>query len=597
MKRVSVLCVVAVLMASAVAYGQTPPVDRLPEGVVAVIESPNLTLLEQGLAGFVQQVSPETLVPPIGMMLVAQALKTGDPLSVDMQQPFRVVVLAPPRHTSPVLVCSVPDAGRYLSSLEGTMLQKQADEGNVHIYADGGQQFVVGTAGTQVAVSNDVEAVKTVVGLIEGGSLPAGPLFEDCDLGAAVRVKKLLDALDAMGQNPFEQVRQNLPSPDSMAPGVGMNAQQGMKMLKAELDAAEAIAGQVDALNLAIALKPDAIVVTSYMRPVAGSGLANYVASVPEGDLELLRYVPADSVAVVGLKIGDLGPFMNWYAGFMEATMPTAGEGTPMPAFVDLMRKSASLMGHELALGFAIGEQGHLRVVEAAAITDPAAMQEFVQQAVQQMPGLMARYEQMGMKMSFNVTPNALSYGGHDLTELDFGIQFVPVAGMPGGEQMAAMQQKMIELMYGPEMKGYWTYLDGNLVYVQGDGALDCLKQVIDGAIRPAAGSDRLAEATMGMPSGPRSVAYFSLSDFANWMVKVVQAVVAQQAGQVPPQLAAMKFDAGPAIGGASWVADGVVRKQCRIPVAAVRPIVAGIQKAVATPAPVPAPAAVEQTP
>jgi len=591
MKKASVLCVVAVLMASAVAHGQTSALDKLPEGVVAVVESPNVMVLDQNVAEFLQQVSPGAAAPPLSMMLPAAAFKTQDPFSVNMQAPVRVVLLAPPRHMAPVLVYSVPDAARYLDSLVDS-LEKQRDEGDVHVYSEWGRPVVIGTSGAQAALSNDVEAVKSVLGLIESGALPAGPLFGDCALGAGVRLKTLLDGLNTMGQNPFDMIRQSLPMAAGMGAQPGMDPEQGMKILMAELDAVESIAGQMDSLTITLALRGDAIVGTSQMRPVAGSGLSNYMASVPAQDLELLRYVPADSVAVWGTKLGDLGPLMNWYAGFMELLIPATGEGSPAAPLADLMRESASLVGGELAVGIAIGEQGRLTVYEAAAVKDPAAMEAMIEQSMQLVPDLMSAYEQMGMKMAFNVQRNALSYAGHDISKFEFDMQFTPVEGVPGAGQVAAMQQKMMDLMYGEEKSGYWTYLDSNLVYVQGDGALDALKQVIDGAIRPAAGSDRLAEATIGMPSGATSVGYVSLSGLANWGVGLAKAVVEEQMGQVPPELAAVEFGPSPPIGGATWIANGVEQTQWRIPVASVRVIAEGIQKAMTAPQPMMAPAA-----
>jgi len=595
MKRASVLCAVAVLMASAVAHGQTSALDRLPAGVVAVVESPNVMILDQNVAEFLQQVSPGAAVPPLSMMLPAAAFKTQDPFSVNMQAPVRLVVLAPPHHKAPVLVYSVPDVARYLDSLAG--LQKQRDEGNVHVYTEGGEPVVIGTAGTQAALSNDVEAVKSVLGLIEGGALPEAPLFGDCGLGAGVRLKGLLDGLDAIGMNPFEMIRQSLPSPadmpspTDMPSHTGMDPQQAMNILKAELDAVESIAGQINTLSLTLALRGDAIIGTSQMRPVAGSGLSNYMASVPTGNLQLLRYVPVDSVAVWATKLGDLGPLMDWYAGFLEVVMPAMGAESPAVPLGDLVRESVSLVGDELAVGVAIGEQGRLTFYEVAAITDPAGMDDMIEQAMQQVPDLMAGYERMGMKMAFDVQRNALSYAGHDISKFEFDMEFAPVEGVPGAEQMAAMQQKMMELMYGEQKSAYWTYLDSNLVYVQGEGALDALKQVIDGAVRPAAGSDRLAEAMTDMPSRATAVGYVSLSNLATCIVGIARAAAMEMTGQVPPQLAAMQFEPGPPIGGAAWVSEGVVRKQWRIPAASVRVIVEGIEKAVAAPQPMPAPA------
>lgn len=591
MKKASVLCVAVTLVVSAVAHGQSPAIERLPDEVVLVAEVGDIGSFSQKLAGLAGQIEPAFMMPPVVQMIPAMVLKTMDPFSVKLQEPLQVVILKPPLHTSPVLVFGVADPVRYLDSLM-PHIQKVRQEGNVHVFRESppdqglgggdageGEPLIIGLVGDRAAMGQHIEAVTSVVALMEVGSLPPSRLFEDGDVGVAVRPKTLLDALDAAGQNPFNFVRQMMLPMMAMGAAPGMDGQQLLAVLNAELDAAETLVRQLDAMSVAIGLGQDDIVFTTRVRPVEGGGVSNYVASVPSGDLDLLRYMPADSSAVFALKLGDLGPFLEWYGEILQVFMPAAVEADAVEALVALLRESSDILGTEMAVAF--GGEDSLRLVEALAVKDAARIEGMITEGLVHSEAMLTAMGEAGFKMSFTVQRNAVSHAGHAINSVQFDFEFVPVEGMPGAEQVAAMQQSMMDLMYGKERKGYWTYLGDALVYAQGDGALDLLKQIIDGAVAPAAGSDRLASALMGMPAGPTAAGYLCLSDLGNWVVGLARQAVATAGGEVPPELAALRFESGPPIGFASWITDdNVVEKRLRIPVAAIRSIVVGIQRA-----------------
>lgn len=592
MKKASVLCVAVTLLVSAVAHGQSPAIERLPDGVVLVAEVGDITSFDQNLAGLIRQIDATAMVPPVGQMIPAMVLKTMDPFSVNLQEPFRVVILKPPLHTSPVLVFGVADPVRYLDSLM-PHIQKERQEGNVHVFRESapdqglgggdageGEPLIIGLVGDRAAMGQHIEAVTSVVALMEGGSLPPSRLFEDGDVGVAVRPKTLLDALDAAGQNPFDLLRTMLPMA-TMRAGPGMDPQQMMAMLNAELDAVEALVRQLDAMSLTIGLGQDDIVFTTRMRPVEGGGVSNYVASVPGGDLDLLQYMSADSMALIGGKLGDLGPFLEWYGGILETFMPGPAEPGSVEAWKAIMRESADVLGGEFAIAIGGGEQGALGITEAFMVKDPAQMDKLIDGFIALSQDLLAGYAQMGMKMEFQVHRDAVSHAGRDITIMEFDFQFAPVEGMPGAEGIAAMQQSMMDLMYGKERKAYSTYLDDAMIYTLGDGALDALKGIIDGLARPAADSDKLAEALTGMPPQPIAVGYLYLGEIADLIIRFARTAIAGTGQEVPSELESIRFESGPPIGFASWITDdNVVEKRLRIPVAAIRSIVVGIQRA-----------------
>ncbi|MCK4375523.1 MAG: hypothetical protein KAX19_09345, partial [Candidatus Brocadiae bacterium] len=219
MKRASVLCAVLLLLGSAVASGQPSAAQKLPQEVLVFAEVGNLVSFQQKITDLAVQIDPDAVVDDLTEEMPEDAMKTVDPSTVDLRKPFHVVILEVEQISEPVFVFTVTDPARYLDSLIPE-LDEEGEEDGIHVYFEApggfgagdewGNPLAIGIVGNRAALGSDVEAVKKAVALMEAGALAAEPLFADADMGGMARLRRLLDALDAQDQNPFDLLRRQI---------------------------------------------------------------------------------------------------------------------------------------------------------------------------------------------------------------------------------------------------------------------------------------------------------------------------------------------------------------------------------------------------
>jgi hypothetical protein len=509
-----------------------------------------------------------------------------------MTKPFEGVVLAPPSHRELVLIFSVTDSARYLDSLKD--LVKQKDEDGVHTYTtgggpsgqeapqaapQGGKVVAIGIEGNRAALGQDAEAVKKVLALIKAGSFSAEPTFKGSDVGGTVRLKALLDAMDAEGKNPFAAMKQSFAKMPQMGAAPGMNVS---KMLSAYVDALEALARQVDTATDRLSIDKTAIAASFAMQPVAGSGIAKYLSQASGGELELLKYLPAGAMVVVDGKVGDLTPLSEWYAKIVTSILPEESQAA-VKAMTDLMQESAANLGNEIAMSVSQSAEGPLLLESATKVKDVSVMKRIVESLPARMQGFMEAQKAMGLTMTVKVSPNPISYAGLQISEWEYHYDF-NVQPQPGpfGAQQAAMQKAMISAFWGADVKAYCTFKDNTVLFAQGAGSLEALKGIIDGKTKSVADSEALAAALQGMPAKPVAEGYISLQDVAGFGVGLVRQAMMQAmmpAGQAMPPMPKPQFKPAPPIGFASWVTEGgAVETQVRVPVQAIISVYDGIK-------------------
>ncbi len=576
MKCAKMLCVVILLAVSGVAHGQPAAAQKLPEQVVVFAEIHNMVSVGQKLQNLAMAIDPNAVIPALAQVAPAALLKTMNPAAVDLQKPFQVVILAPPLHRSVVLVFSVADPQTYLGSLLPG-IQKVKDEGSLHVYSEGLRPLIIGTVGNRAALGRDQQVVGKVVALMEAGAWTGGPVVEGGDASVVVRLKRLLDALNAAGQNPFDAVRERVLSRMSTASPARVELAQAM--LRAELDAVEDLAWQIDTVVTTVSFGEDDLRVTKQTALVPGSGMGQYLAGLSGGELELLRYLPDDSMMVAAGKVGDLGPYVEWYVAFLDEIMPAfGGDGADMGALVQLAREMARTMGDEMAVGMVRSPEGAACLVYAVRTKDRAAMRKLLESSPAALETFFGNQNKL-MKMSLKVSPDSHTHGGCRISEWEYEMEFIPLEGTPEGEQVAAMQEQMMEAMYGGEMKAYWTFVDDVWLSTSGVDALDTLRAMIDGKARMDR-SRQLAAALTGMPVEPATVGYLALSDLAEWYLHAISKVMVHM--PIPVDLEAIAFEPAPGIGFTGrMVGPNVVETRLRIPVAAIRAIVDGFRSMV----------------
>ncbi|KPK62337.1 MAG: hypothetical protein AMK73_06255 [Planctomycetes bacterium SM23_32] len=599
MKKAMCVCALAALLWVLPAHAQTGAPEGLPDDVMVLAELANVKTLDPKLADIAMAVDPGATPAPLVDALPAQTLKTQDPTTVDLSRPLHVVGLKPPLLESLALVFTVTDPQLYLDSISDDYEDEPQEDG-VHVFtqaflgfeeegedwgAEWTDSFAIGLSGNRAVLADDPAAVRAVLAMIQAGSLPEGPLFGDSDAGAVVRLKALLDALNAQGANPFDMMR------GMMAMGMGMQPQAGIdpqKMLQVMVDGVEDLALQLDTVSAGVTLQADAVTGWSRVKAVEGSGMAVYINGMRGGELEMVRHMPADVVGLYAGRTGDLTPLVEWYGKFLGAVASPESAGA-LDAMKQLMADGVAQMGDEMAFAGGVGPEGHLFFVSAMRVKDPEQMKQFLASATEKFQVAGDFQQAFGVTTRMNYKPAALTHAGHEIAEWDIDYEFGAPAGMQGPQmdamrqQMAVMQQHMVTVFWGEDLKAYGTFLDDVYVYAQGAGALDRLKAVIDSAASPAAGLPGLSEVLGARTGAPAAVGFLSLEKLVGFYMRAfTEAMTAMGGGfPMPPGLANMQIESGPPLAMAVWITgDGTLEKHFRLPVSALTNITGAFQQA-----------------
>jgi hypothetical protein len=576
---------------------------ELPDDVVLLGEVANATRAGAAISGFLWQVAPQVPIPPIDQALLP-ITRAADQWSVDMSRPLQFVSVAPHIQTPPVIVFTARDPAAYLDNLAAG-IEHQRDEDGLHFYleTEGGagewaadewdmppaKPLVIAVVGDRVVLGRDESAVRRVAELAGEGGPAADVYFEGADAGVSLRVSRVVQTLKSSGMDPFVAAKMQLGALAEMSVAAETQPVDLQALIGAGVDGLESILTQTDALTATVVLGEDEYDALLRVDPVAGSGLADFIAGTPRGAPDLARFAPADAFGMWAMNVGDLSPAITWYETVLAAISPEGEEmATAIRKIGDAMREGMSITGDSMMMSVRQSEAGPLSMTTATRVKDREAAERFYSETQREMWQEIARLQEpMGVKTTFSASEEPIVYKGHEIVEWKMGFEFQPpemagVQGAPQAAQIATMQQAMVTQMWGPDMRGYQTFIDDAYVYTQGPDGLARIKEVIDTADRPGDIPEMLAAVMEDMPDDAVSAGFLSVEELANFYVyALAQAMREAEVMMVVPMLEAMSFDVGRPISIGAWVTeDGALEERIRLPLTSVTNIVAGVQQA-----------------
>jgi hypothetical protein len=565
--NIAALWTTLALISSALSGSPSPAAQAVPEQVVALAEVKDLLSSGQRLQALAAKIEPGLLLPSPAQFAPSAVFRTMDPTSLLLDRPIQVVILAPPLHTEPVLVFSIRDEAAYLRGLMPNVRESRT-EGDIHVYTETTGGFAgetaelplaIGIVGDRAAMGRGLEQVRQVTAMVQNGSLKPGLLAEGGDACALIRLRALLKGLSAASQDPFDSLRKQLKSLE--LPAAIEGAARPQEAMAAEADIAERIAEEVEELTAALWLGSDDVRLTARAAPVGDSGVARYLASIPQEELDLLKYVPADSMFFTAAKLGDL-----------QALLPGQGKPAGPPAAAGQGGGSPRPTPVETVTAVLAAEQAMLRVVGAERYADAAAARRLLEEPL---PEEKAGAEQTTgfAGMTATMTRRRVeTYKGCEIRESTLSFNPSPGALAAGIQSSAGLVQSAFRIGFGKELRTCWTVAGDTKLSATGPGALETLKAMIDGNVQSVSRSPRLAEALGGLPQKPAALAYVSLGDLMGWLLRGGAAM-----HLLPVPLPPIRFEPGPAIALAARVSDDrALEGGLRIPIGALTNIMDG---------------------
>lgn len=512
MKRVS-RCVVAVLLVAAAFTVFAPRASaaqtRLPDGVCMAVEVGRPSVLIAHLDQFGRALADR----PLGRQL-RETMDSMGLGAMDRRSPARVLLLEPPLHSLPVFVFRSRDPQKFFNQFQGQLRQQR---NGIRTY-DLPVPFRAMTAeGNQVLVSGAAAAVQKVQGLIRDGKLGGKRMLPGGDVALCLHPGRLLDGLERMGFNPFDQARQAIRQAQQQ--GRAEMPAVTMAMVKAELDAVESLVRQTETAMWTASVGADGVQLDPSVTAVKGSGLAKYFARTPGGALRTLRYVPADAVAAFAGKNPGFEEMTEWWIGALKQMSAAQGqESESMKEWADIMRKTVATYGDEMCAFVRLSEDGNPQFGEVIELDDPAAYRGLLPEFDKAMAAFSELQQMGGTRMDMELNPKAARHDGRDIMEWRITVEFGAPEGMPGpqAEQMIEMQQKFFNKLFGgPTMVMHMAFAEDDLLVTGGQGSMDLLKKMMDGRVSPVTESDMWRKHLGADAVRHAGVAYLSLTDLA----------------------------------------------------------------------------------
>jgi RNA polymerase sigma factor (sigma-70 family) len=516
--------------------------ERMPKQAVVVTEA-DLKPFFAMVSAIMRSLGQEA--PPALDVLLSETCFTTDPSTVE---PRLWGVSLEPKYLGPsTTIFRLADANRYLASLLPE-LSKDGEEGGLHVYTRTRtkQTLLVDTAGRWAAVSSDLAEVRVVMQMVKAGEFPAQRVFPDAAVGTAFRLAGLSETTWGRPDSPFNVLRQ----------GLGIRTAPGAKAppgsWAALIGAAEGLASrQVDTLAFAVGGSENGLWCKVQLQPVAGTPLAARFGAKRPGGLGLLKYVPADSLAVLDSQLPDL-------SGLLPAQDPA-----PLPV------RALRLLGDEAALALGRSPKGSAQLVLAARVKDAKAVQALADDLAALLIPYLANLRPDQPDLPFRLNRSEVVHNGHLVKVWDFD----PNPPPPG-----ARPSTLLTLL-GEDLKLYEFTVGDVLILAFGDGMFEKVKQMLDGSLADLSRSARFTEAMAAMPAQPNAVCYAEAEKLAAWLVDIVPG---------PAQLKELKFQDGPpAVLAGHVIGRDVLEAAVRLPFGALRAFVQ-VQKALTPPRAVP---------
>jgi hypothetical protein len=194
---------------------------------------------------------------------------------------------------------------------------------------------------------------------------------------------------------------------------------------------------------------------------------------------------------------------------------------------------------------------------------------------------MMGLSEEAGFGMNITPIQNVPDYKGHPIRGWQVDFEFTGAAMPPGGpfgpEQMAAMQQGIVDAIYGKDFRSYAAVADDIYVAAQGGDALNGLKATLDRLDAPPSTPGRFPAAE-DLPGDVIGVGFMSVERFVSSYMQAVGKGMADAGMPFGAMFSALRFAEGPPTTMAEWVnEDGSVGMQVHVPVSMPRNIFQGI--------------------
>jgi hypothetical protein len=556
----------ALLLSAAVSLTLSAQPAGLPSEALGVFEAPKLQALTTSIDAFSKTVTggDNAAAAPIGALIMGITHSTNSGL-IDADKPFRVYLLkGPDGAVAAVAVFAVKGPSAFRNSLRGDLKKAEEKEGlttytktvrsfdrkayraatpeerkDMQRFRTAREETVaVGETESAMCVGANVDAVRAMMALSAEGRLPEAPLFPDCDLGLWLNTRAMIAHAAADGKflNSWREAVKEIP---------GGAANRVITLaLEEYINAIETLGRQVDGLTAKASVTATDLRARAEMTVTPKSALANYLASMPKGALETLKYAPEDSAVVFAGKLGDLRPLIDWVAGVIRRVAATSSAKTELDAWTDKMRQAAAGYGDEAMM--AMRPKLPLAALTATRMKDAAAARGEIERMVEMMAPVSALYQGGGITMKIEDAAPKTEIGSAPVWQRKYTLGMAPAGEDPAKNAVATA----METLYGKTMLLTSTVIGRDAVNVISPDSLDTVKTLLGSAHKSVLSQPEFRQALTRSDAGAQALLYVRFTDFMTLAMDIARAMErgGRKDAQAGPGVPQVTFARGPGI-------------------------------------------------
>ena len=538
----------------------------LPDSVVGVIEVPKLQALQDHVGEFVTTVSGEKqpIAPVMGMMLMSQTYSTNSGL-IEAEKPYRVLLLkAADRHIAPVAVFSVKGPSAFRNSLRGDLKKGEEKEGLTtythtvktfdrkayqkakpeeqkdfnRFMISREEKVAVGETESLMCVGKDPDAVRAVMTLATEAKLPEAAFFADCDLGAWINVQALVGHISEDGKflNEWREGVKELPADKA-------HAMLGV-VLQEYIDGIEMLAAQVATVSGKVTVTATEIRALPQLTARPKTAMAAYLASVPKGTPDTIKYAPDDAAVLFAGKLGDLNPFADWGVALMRRMAALSDKPVDLDAWSARFRQSVANYGDDMM--FALTPKLPLAMISATRMKSADAARTEIERMADMMTPVAAMYRKGGIDMKIEDVAPKTEINGSPVWQRNCAISM----NMTGNDDVQRAATAAMQKMYGKGLMITSTVSGTDNVNAIGPSGLDQIKSLLAGQAKKIGDTPEFKQMLSAVPANPQTIVYVHVTDIIAMGMDVARdlSAVGGKDGQPVSTIAKVTFARGPGV-------------------------------------------------
>jgi hypothetical protein len=436
---------------------------------------------------------------------IGKLISNPDLTGVDMESDWWVAIYAAGGNKEPDVVYLIPakDIKAMKSALgNGVRFEEHGKFGVYTTDADAVLGLKSGDKSISTLIDKDSNAV-----------------FEGGDLSAFINLPQLAAAYKTEIADGKQKLQESLENGQGMP---GMNTRQLAETAGPILDFL--IQGLNDAQSCTVAgiVSKEGISFEDLVKLRAGTATDKLLAKSPPGALATLLSLPAGYVVYWGLtwNMADFAQLNEWLMGLGGNAIGAERSKELTQLLGEIAKlKIGSMVG---AYGLGDPDQGAVRSITVTEADNPQKMRDLSRKIVKSL----ASAEAQGVKQTFELKPDAEKFGKDSADIVTMKTEMED----DGSNPFAAMQQRMMSVLFGPEgMETRTVYLKDRFVQTVGGGKKQ-MTEALAAIEKPAEGSKsppQQARARLGAKNN-----LVILLDLPNLIAKAASMML--ESGQLP---------------------------------------------------------------